>query len=128
MLDRVRATRPDRASILEHAVVVEINAARLVLGFEASQAFLAAQANEPLALESLTQAARAHFGGPTEITIESAVKAATGTKTIAAINADRREAEQVRARAAVEGHPLVKEAVRLFDARIRDVKLPATEG
>jgi len=42
-------------------------------------------------------------------------------------SADRRSAELAKARAAVEGHPLVQEAVRLFGAQLRDVKLPSGE-
>ena len=42
ILDRVRASDPALASALEHAVPIEIIAARVVLGFEPSAAFLAA--------------------------------------------------------------------------------------
>jgi predicted RNA methylase len=62
------------------------------------------------------------------VSIELSAHAAAGVKTIAAIDADRRSAELAKARAAVEGHPLVKEAVRLFGAQLRDVKLPPSEG
>ena len=45
-----------------------------------------------------------------------------------AIDADRRSAELAKARAAVESHPLVQEAIRIFGAQLRDVKLPSGEG
>ena len=48
-------------------------------------------------------------------------------RTVASLDAERRAAETARARAAVEAHPLVQEAFRVFGAQIRDVKLPPTE-
>ncbi len=128
VLDRVRAVRPDRASIFEHAVVVELGAVRVSVGFEPSQAFLAARANDPDALETLTAAVRAHFGTATQVEIDPGVKAGTGSRTVASLDAAQREADLRNARNAIESHPLVKEVIRLFDARIKDVKLPSTDG
>jgi hypothetical protein len=47
---------------------------------------------------------------------------------VAAINAEVRAAELAKARAAIEGHPVVQEAIRLFGAQVREVKLPGGEG
>jgi DNA polymerase-3 subunit gamma/tau len=128
VLDRVRAVRPDRASIFEHAVVAELGPARVAIGFEPSQAFLAARASDPEALETLTAAARAHFGTATHVEIDTAAKPGSGSRTVASLDAAQREADLRSARSAIESHPLVKEVIRLFDARIRDVKLPSTDG
>ena len=128
ILDRLRAHHPALASVLDHAIPIETTAARLVVGFEPSAAFLGARASEPDALDELTREVRAYFGQPTKVAIELAARAPAGTKTIASIDADRRSAELAKARAAVEGHPLVQEAVRLFGAQLRDVKLPSGEG
>ncbi len=130
VLGRVRATRPDRASVLEHAVVMEMSAARVVLGFDPASAFLAARASDPEALDALTLAVRTHFGAPTTIVIDAAAKLPSGggTRTIASLDAERRERDLANARAAVEAHPIVKEALRIFDARVKDVKLPSGEG
>jgi DNA polymerase-3 subunit gamma/tau len=128
VLDRVRAIRPDRASVLEHAVVLELGAARVSIGFEPNQAFLAARAGDQDALDTLTAAVRAHFAASTIVEIDGAVKAGSGGRTVASLDAERREADQRSARCAIEGHPLVKEVIRLFDARIKDVKLPSTDG
>jgi DNA polymerase-3 subunit gamma/tau len=128
ILDRLRARQPALASVLDHAIPMETTAARVVVGFEPSAAFLGARASEPDALDELSREVRAYFGQPTKVSIELSARAPAGTKTIAAIDADRRSAELAKARAAVEGHPLVKEAVRLFGAQLRDVKLPPTEG
>ena len=128
ILDRLRARHPALASVLDHAIPLETTAARLVVGFEPSAAFLGARASEPDALDELTREVRAYFGQPTKVALELSARATAGTKTIASIDADRRSAELAKARAAVEGHPLVQEAIRLFGAQLRDVKLPSSEG
>ena len=128
VLDRVRASRPALASVLDHAIPLETTAARFVVGFEPSAAFLGARASEPDALEDLTREIRAHFGQPTVVALELSARAPAGMKTIAAMDADRRSAELAKARAVVESHPLVQEAVRIFGAQLRDVKLPSGEG
>jgi DNA polymerase-3 subunit gamma/tau len=128
ILDRVRAKRPALASTLEHAIPLETTAARVVLGFEPSAAFLAARASEPEALDDLTREIRAHFGAPTRVELDLSARASGAQKTVASVDAERRTAELAKARAAVENHPLVQEAVRLFGAQLRDVKLPSGEG
>jgi hypothetical protein len=100
---------------------------RVVLGFEPSAAFLAARASEPDALDDLTREVRAHFGAPTQVALDLSARPRPGVtpKTIAALDAEQRTAELARARATVEDHPVVKEAIRLFGAQLRDVKLPS---
>jgi hypothetical protein len=44
-----------------------------------------------------------------------------------AIDSAERRAEIAKARAAVEDHPVVRDIVRLFDAELRDIKLPEKE-
>jgi hypothetical protein len=128
ILDRIRQSRPGLASIFEHAIPLEVGAARVLLGFEPSAAFLAARASEPEALEEVTREIRAHFGGPTQVALDLAAKPMGGVRTVASLDAEVRAQELAKARAAVEGHPIVREAVRLFGAQIRDVKLPGGEG
>jgi hypothetical protein len=48
-------------------------------------------------------------------------------RTVASADADQRAAELAKARAAIEGHAVVQEALRIFGAKIRDVKLPNGE-
>jgi DNA polymerase-3 subunit gamma/tau len=129
ILDRVRAARPALASVLEHAIPLQLTPGRVVIGFDAAAGFLSARAGEPEALEALTREIRGHFGAPTEVTLDVSVRAAgSGARTVASVDAERRSAELAKARATVEGHPVVKEAVRLFGAQVRDVKLPSGEG
>jgi DNA polymerase-3 subunit gamma/tau len=128
ILDRLRSARPALASILEHAVPLELEAKRVVIGFETSASFFAARASEPEALEALTREVRAHFGAPTQVALDLSARASTGVRTLAAVDGERRSADLAKARAAVEGHPLVQEAIRVFGATVRDVRLPSGEG
>ena len=128
ILDRLRAARPALASVLEHAAPLELGASRVVVGFEPSAGFFAARASEPEALEALTREIRAHFGAPTQVALDLSARPSAGVRTVASIDGERRSADLAKARAAIERHPLVQEAVRVFGATVRDVKLPSGEG
>jgi DNA polymerase III subunit gamma/tau len=128
VITRLRETQAPIASFFEHALPLEVTPARVVVGFEASAAFQAERARDPEAVEALTRAVRAHFGAPTQVVLEVASKAAPGVRTVASVEAERRSGELAAARAAVEGHPLVQEAIRLFGAELCDVKLPGADG
>jgi DNA polymerase-3 subunit gamma/tau len=128
ILERVRKVRASVASVLEHAIPLEIGPVCVRVGFDASS-FLAARATECEAVDVLTLEARAHFGAPTLVTIESApTKSSNGARPVAAIDADRRRAELAQARAAVRTHPVVEEAIRIFGAKLEDVRLPNGDG
>ncbi len=128
ILERVRSARPGVASALEHAIPLEISAARVAVGFEPAAGFVAGRASDSEALEVLTREARAHFGPATQVVIDAAAKSSNGARTIAAVDAERRSAELSQARAAIQTHPLVEEAIRLFGAKVLDVKLPGADG
>ncbi len=106
---------------------MELTPARTVVGFESGAGFFAARAGEPEALELLTREVRAHFGAPTQVVLDVSSTPTSGLRTVASIDAERRSEELAKARAAVENHPLVQQAVRLFGATVRDVKLPSGE-
>lgn len=128
IVERVRAIRPPLASVLEHATPIDVGPVRVTIGFEPSAAFLAAQASEPDAFDLLTREVRGHFGEATVVDLRSSTPASTGIRTVAAIDADRRAAEVAKARDTIERHPLVQEAIRLFGAQLREVRLPGGEG
>jgi DNA polymerase III subunit gamma/tau len=128
VLERLRATRPALASVFEHAMPLEIGAARVVVGFEPNAGFAAARASDPEAIELLTREARAHFGAPTVVTIDASARSTNGLRSVASVDAEHRAAELARARGAVQRHPLVEEAIRLFGARLQDVRLPNGDG
>ncbi len=123
-MERITAGNPPLASILANALPLEVSAARVVLGYAPNQAFFADQAKEPDALEALTREVRAYFGAPTEVVLDLSARAPSGVATIAAIDSAKRVAAVAAAKEAVGKHPLVAEAVRIFGAEIRDIKLP----
>lgn len=128
IVERIRAIRPPLASVFEHAMPIEIAATRVVIGFDPAAAFLAVRAGEPDALELLTSEVRGHFGAQTRVELRAAAQPLHGVRTVAAIDAEHRAKDITRARAAIESHPLVQEAIRLFGAQLRDVRLPPDEG
>jgi hypothetical protein len=128
IIDRLRVARPALASIFEHAMLIEVRPERLVIGFEPGASFLADRAGEPEGLEQLTAAVRAHFGVPTQVELRTSAQAEHGVRTVANVDAQLRNAEIEKARAAIEAHPLVQDAMRLFGAQLRDVKLPSGDG
>ncbi len=127
IVERVRPARPALASVLEHAVPLELNPRRVTLGFEPGAAFFAARASETESLEALTREIRDHFAAPTQVAIDLSARPGPTLKTVASLDAEKRSADLAKARAAVEDHPVVREVVRLFGAQLRDVKLPSGE-
>ncbi len=126
-VELLRSTEPAVASVFEHALPVEIGPDRVVLTFETAT-FVAARASEPGALSIMTGVVRKHFGAQTSVIIDASAKAAPGVRTVAALVAERRAAEIAKARATIEDHPLVREAMRVFGAQVRDVRLPSGDG
>ena len=125
ILERMRAGDPGLASALEHAVPVEVSRNRVLLGF-AQDDFLGHHASEEAAVAKLVKAVHAHFGASVPVHIDTKHR---GGKigSVHAIDSAERRADIARARAAVEDHPVVREIVRLFDAELRDIKLPEKE-
>jgi DNA polymerase-3 subunit gamma/tau len=125
ILERVAQKKPALAGFLSMAMPLDVRSDRVVLGFEEAQSFAAGQVKEPDALDLLTREVRAHFGKATEIAID--LSSERRVETVADIDAARRKAEIERMRAELTEHPLVKEALRVFGAELREVKLPAGE-
>jgi DNA polymerase-3 subunit gamma/tau len=126
ILDAVRAGDPGLASALEHAVPVEVSRNRVLLGF-AHDDFLGHHASDEAAIAKLVKAVHAHFGGAS-VPVHIDTKHRGGkVGSVHAIDSAERRAEIAKARAAVEDHPVVREIVRLFDAELRDIKLPEKE-
>jgi DNA polymerase-3 subunit gamma/tau len=128
VLRRIAEVRPALGSIFEHATVIELTKERATLGFE-TLSFAGAQAKEPEALETLTREVRAHFGHATQVVIDLTTARApvSHTATVASIDAARRREAADRARAVAQAHPLVVEAIRLFGAEVREVRIRQEE-
>jgi hypothetical protein len=125
ILRRVAESHPALASVFEHAAVRELTKTRAVLGF-AAESFAGAQAKEPEALEVITRAVRAHFGAPTEVVLDLSAQRASGGTVAVAVAAERKQITE-KAKAAAAGHPLVVEALRVFNAELVEVRLREEE-
>jgi DNA polymerase-3 subunit gamma/tau len=126
LLERVRRSHKDVAPTLELAVPVVVTRERVVLGFEQGS-FEDRRAESVDAQAILTEHARAFFGGAsTKVSFEVAAR---GTKSgsVAYLDLAKKKQAQLEARAAVEKHDLVQAAIGIFEAELKDVKLPAQE-
>ncbi len=125
IVERVRSSRPALASILEQGTPMQVSSSLVRVGY-ADGNFLGGTATEPDALNVLLREARAHFDGATEVHVHGVIKGLTGD-TLASIAGQRRREVTAAQRAAVESHPIVKTAMTLFDAELREVKLVSEE-
>jgi hypothetical protein len=129
VVERLRLSRPSVASAFELAIPLEVGPQRVVIGFDAGSEFASTRANDPEALEVLTREARAYFGVPTQVVIDAVTKAASsGARSVASVDAEQRALALADARTVVQTHPVVEEAIRVFGARVVEVKLPTGDG
>jgi hypothetical protein len=126
ILAHVKRTHPAVAATLELAAPQVVSEDRILLGFEPGS-FEDGRAGESDAEHVLAEAARQHFGtrAPT-VTFDVTVRGAKAA-SIASLDAAKRRAELAAARAMVEHHPLVQKAIAIFDAELKDIRLPARE-
>jgi len=129
-LERLRATaarlREERAtwgSLLEHGVVVRCDAEILEVAYE-KRSFFAAQISDAAVAEGFARAARAELGARARILICDG--GVTG-RTVAQITNEQKTAALDAARREAISHPVVQEAIAIFKAEVRNVKLPGDE-
>lgn len=125
LLERVRASRPAIAATLELAAPLVVTRERLTLGFEHAS-FEGGRAGEIDAKEVLTAEARAYFGAQTVVAFEVAAR---GSKagSVAFLDKAKKKQAELEARGALEKHELVQKALAIFDAELKDIRLPAQE-
>jgi DNA polymerase III subunit gamma/tau len=122
ILDRLRASRPPLAAVLEHASPIACSVEKLVLGYEPGS-FLATQAMDASAVEALTQTARAFFGSETEVTFDLGA-AAKARPSVAAIDQELHRVRLESAKRTVAEHSLVRAAADILQAELREIRLP----
>jgi len=121
VLQRIRGERAPLASVLEHASPIAFSAERVVLGYEPGS-FLAAQATDTAAVELLTRHVREHFGASTPVAFDLTA-GPKSSPSVAALDGERNRARLEQARRAVAEHPLVKAAIEILGAELKDVRL-----
>lgn len=127
LLAKVKPVRPAIAATLELAAPHVVTRERIVLGFE-PDSFENGRAGETDAKEVLRETAQAFFGteAPPEVSFDMSARGSKGA-SVASLDAAKKKAALLEARAQVEKHPLVQKAIALFDAELKDIKLPAQE-
>jgi DNA polymerase-3 subunit gamma/tau len=123
LVGRIRPARPHLAALLEQAFVLEIGPGCLRIGFEPGN-FAGGQVQEPAERAVLDVEARALLGPGTAVTVDTNVRRTAASVTLAALERERKQAALAEARGAVEKHPLVQKVIKLFDAELRDIKVP----
>jgi DNA polymerase-3 subunit gamma/tau len=121
VLARVRAERPPLASILEHASPIAVSAERVVLGYEQGS-FLAAQATESSHVELLTRHVREYFGTTTPVAFDLSASS-KANPSVASLDIEERRVRLEQARRAVAEHPLVRAAIDILGAELKDVRV-----
>ena len=121
VLGRIRAQRAPLASILEHASPIAFSAERVVLGYEPGS-FLAAQATEASHVELLTKHVREYFGTVTPVAFDLTV-GPKANPSVASLDTEDRKVRLEQARRAVAEHPLVKAAIDILGAELKDVRV-----
>lgn len=122
ILERVRERNAGLASVLEHAVTLEVSPQSLCLAIEEGS-FYAERARDEQALDLLTRVVREHFRASTEVSFTLLGAAATSGRTLYEKDEAERLEREEKARRALEQHKLVRAAVEGLGARIQRIKL-----
>ena len=123
LVGRVAAQRAELAAKLEHAVLVEASAEKgLVLGWPPDSVF-ASLVGTPEYMALLERLASELLGRPTPVSHEHDSARAQGRKTLSHLEAEAREQRRKEAYERIRRHPRVEEAVEIFGARVRDLRL-----
>ena len=121
ILDAVRERNAGLASVLEHAVALEVSPHALRLAIEEGS-FYAERARDDRALDLLTRVVRDHFHASTEVSFSLLDAAKTSGRTLYDKDEADRVEREAKARAALEQNKLVRAAVEALGARIQQVK------
>jgi hypothetical protein len=120
---KLRTFRGTWGSLLEHGVVIRCDAQKLEVAYE-RRSFLAAQVSDTAVSEAIDRAARETLGGGATIWLCDVPPRGL---TLAQLANQVRTAAQAEARDAALSHPSVRDAIEIFSAEVRDVKLPGDD-
>jgi hypothetical protein len=122
VVERVRAERPEVAAFLEHAAVVEEQPGILTLAYEPGSVF-AKELEAPTLQRLIGEAASAVFSRDTRIEFLFDHPSAKGMDTLSADRVRAREERVRKARSKARSHPRVNEAIEVFAAKIKDLRV-----
>ena len=113
-IEALREGRPALAAVLEHGVPRVVTPERIVLSFQRNS-FYGRQAAAPAAREAIAEVALARLKATPELEIRFDLdETAEGSKTVAAVEAGRRDARMKQRRREALDHPIVRDAIQVF--------------
>ncbi|MDH3655973.1 MAG: DNA polymerase III subunit gamma/tau [Myxococcales bacterium] len=105
--------QPALAAVLEHGIPKAVGPDRIVLSFK-DGSFYGRQAESPESVAAIAQVAERQLGARPEIQIRFDAQGEAANKTVAAVAAQRKEAEAEAKRKEALNHPRVRDAIDVF--------------
>jgi DNA polymerase-3 subunit gamma/tau len=113
LVGRLAQEQPALAAVLEHGIPKAVGPDRIVLSFK-DGSFYGRQAQSPESIAAIERMAEAQLGARPEVQVRFDAQGEGSTKTVAAVAAQRREADLEARRKAALNHPRVRDAVDVF--------------
>ncbi len=113
LVSNLQRKQPALAAVLEHGVPKAVGPDRIVLSFQ-DGSFYGRQAESPDSIEAIKRVAEEQLGGRPEIEIRFDAPHEGAVKTVAAVAAQRKEAEVDAKRKEALNHPRVRDAMDVF--------------
>ena len=123
IIARLREQRPTWGSLLEHGVVMRCDGGGFDVAYE-KRSFLAAQVSDRAVAEAFARAALAELTAPTRILV---CDVPPRGRSLAAQATQQKNAALDAARESARTHPAVRDALEIFGAEVRSVKVPGDE-
>jgi hypothetical protein len=105
--------QPALAAVLEHGIPKAVGPDRIILSFK-DGSFYGRQAESPESIEAIERIAEQQLGARPQIEVRFDAQSEASTKTVAAVAAQRKEAETEAKRKEALNHPRVRDAVDVF--------------
>jgi DNA polymerase-3 subunit gamma/tau len=105
--------QPALAAVLEHGIPKAVGPDRIVLSFK-DGSFYGRQAESPESIAAIVRLAEQQLGARPKVEIRFDAQGEAATKTVAAVAAQRKEAEAEAKRKEALNHPIVRDAVDVF--------------
>ncbi|MGB8330956.1 MAG: DNA polymerase III subunit gamma/tau [Polyangiales bacterium] len=113
LVGALQQQQPALAAVLEHGVPKVVGPDRIVLSFK-SGSFYGRQAESPESIAAIVRIAEQRLGARPEIEIRFDAQPESTSKTVAAVAAQRKEAEFEAKRKEALDHPRVRDAIDVF--------------
>ena len=113
LVGSIRQLQPALAAVLEHGVPRLVSPERIILSFQ-EDSFYGRQAEARESIEAIVQVAEKQLGAKPEVDVRFDANADATPKTVAAVSAQRKEAELDAKRKEALDHPRVRDAIEVF--------------